>query len=63
MARTELSRRETKIINTVVEFDIDWTIVECDIPHYMPKDEAEIQQNIQNRENSEREILLQANAE
>jgi hypothetical protein len=49
-----LSSRQADItLITTVEYNLDGTIVTVDIPHFMPKSQEEIEQNIINRAASE----------
>jgi hypothetical protein len=49
-----LSTRQADItLITTVEYNLDGTIVTVDIPHFMPKSQEEIEQNIINRAASE----------
>ena len=54
---SEISRRQDNIVHTLVEFDFDGIIVECDITHFCPQSEEEIQIGIQNRMISEERNL------
>ena len=61
----EISRREEKIIRTLVEFtfNINGEEIkkEVDIPHFCPKDEKEIELGISNRFVSEERDLKELN--
>jgi type III secretion system FlhB-like substrate exporter len=49
-----LSSRQADItLITTVEYNLDGTIVTTEVPHFMPKSQAEIEQNIINRASSE----------
>jgi hypothetical protein len=49
-----LSSRQADItLITTVEYNLDGTIVTTEVPHFMPKSQAEIEQNIINRAASE----------
>jgi hypothetical protein len=49
-----LSSRQADItLITTVEYNLDGTIVTTEVPHFMPKSQAEIEQNIVNRAASE----------
>jgi type III secretion system FlhB-like substrate exporter len=49
-----LSSRQADItLITMVEYNLDGTIVTTEVPHFMPKSQAEIEQNIINRAASE----------
>jgi type III secretion system FlhB-like substrate exporter len=58
-----LSSRQADItLITTVEYNLDGTIVTTEVPHFMPKSQAEIEQNIINRAASE-VVRLQAEQE
>jgi hypothetical protein len=45
-----LSSRQADItLITTVEYNLDGTIITVEVPHFMPKSQAEIEQNIINR--------------
>jgi hypothetical protein len=45
-----LSSRQADItLITIVEYNLDGTIVTTEVPHFMPKSQEEIEQNIINR--------------
>jgi hypothetical protein len=49
-----LSSRQADItLITTVEYNLDGTIVTTEVPHFMPKSQEEIEQNIINRAASE----------
>ena len=49
-----LSTRQADItLITTVEYNLDGTIVTTEVPHFMPKSQEEIEQNIINRATSE----------
>ena len=49
-----LSTRQADItLITTVEYNLDCTIVTTEVPHFMPKSQEEIEQNIINRAASE----------
>jgi hypothetical protein len=49
-----LSSRQADItLITMVEYNLDGTIVTTEVPHFMPKSQEEIEQNIINRAASE----------
>jgi hypothetical protein len=49
-----LSSRQADItLITTVEYNLDGTIVTTEVPHFMPKSQEEIEQNIINRASSE----------
>jgi type III secretion system FlhB-like substrate exporter len=49
-----LSSRQADItLITTVEYNLDGTIITVEVPHFMPKSQAEIEQNIINRASSE----------
>lgn len=49
-----LSSRQADItLITTVEYNLDGTIVTTEVPHFMPKSQEEIEQNIINRATSE----------
>jgi type III secretion system FlhB-like substrate exporter len=49
-----LSSRQADItLITMVEYNLDGTIVTTEVPHFMPKSQEEIEQNIINRASSE----------
>ena len=47
------TRKADEILFTTVEYNFDGTIVTTEIPHFMPKTEQEVTQNIINRASSE----------
>jgi type III secretion system FlhB-like substrate exporter len=58
-----LSSKQTDItLITTVEYNLDGTIVTTEVPHFMPKSQAEIEQNIINRAASE-VVRIQAEQE
>ena len=49
-----VSTRQADItLITTVEYNLDGTIITVVVPHFMPKSQAEIEQNIINRASSE----------
>lgn len=49
-----LSSRQADItLITMVEYNLDGTIITTEVPHFMPKSQEEIEQNIINRAASE----------
>jgi hypothetical protein len=52
--RSEFSAREEETIFTMVEYDIDGTIIEVEVAHFMPQSRADIILGIENREVSEK---------